>query len=69
MDEVTLSDKYQVVIPRRQRERLRLRKRQKMVVIEIEHGLVLMPEVDIAEMEGIFPGLPLDGIREEDDRL
>lgn len=69
MDQVTLSEKYQIVIPRRQRDRLKLRKHQKMVVIEIEHGLVLIPEMDVAGMRGMFPGLSLDGIREESDRF
>ena len=69
MEQVTVSDKYQVVIPRRLRERLKIKKRQKMNAIRSGNAIVLLPDVSIEEMRGAFPGLSSEGIREETDRF
>lgn len=69
MDKVRVSSKFQIVIPRGLRERLRIRSGQEFYVIEQGHGFTVIPDVDIVKMEGAIPGLPLDGIREEEDRF
>ena len=71
MPQVTISSKYQVVIPREVRERLRLRKGQKMLVFERNGFVQLVPDKDIKELRGIAKGMSssMEGIREEVDRV
>jgi len=68
MQTVTVSPKFQVVIPRPVRDNLRLRPGQKMAVVEYEGRIELIPERDIAELEGFLPGISTEPER-EDDRL
>lgn len=68
MARVRVSSKYQVVIPREDRERLHIEKGQYVNVFSIGSRLVVVPDVDIADMKGSMPGLSLDGIRDEEDR-
>ena len=56
MQAVTLSPKYQAVIPRAVRESLRLRPGQKMQVVEYDGRIEFIPERDIAELRGIPQG-------------
>lgn len=69
MSQVTLSSKYQMVIPQEIRKRLKLRKGQKMQVLAIGSRIEVIPDRDISEMKGMFPGLSVEGIREEEDRF
>ena len=69
MDKVRVSSKFQIVIPRGIRERQRIRPGQELFILEQGLGFTVIPDVDIAEMQGAIPGLPLDGIREEEDRF
>ena len=57
MQTVTLSPKYQIVIPRPVRDNLRLRPGQKMQVIEYSGRVELIPERDIAELMGFVKGI------------
>jgi AbrB family looped-hinge helix DNA binding protein len=66
MQSVTLSPKYQVVIPRALRESLHLRPGQKMQVVEYEGRIEFIPERDIAEMRGFLKGINTDFEREDD---
>jgi len=63
---VTLSPKYQVVIPKGIRESLRLRPGQKMCVFENEGRIEMIPEPDLSTMEGSLKGIRTDIEREED---
>ena len=65
---VTVSPKYQVVIPKAIREALRLRPGQKMQVMEYEGRIELLPDRDIAELRGFLQGIDTAFVR-EDDRL
>jgi len=69
MTTVTVSSKYQVVIPRELRERLKIHAGQKMHVLDRNGIIQLVPDRDIREMEGIFPGLSSEGLRDEEDRF
>ena len=71
MMHVTISTKFQVVIPREVRDRLRLRKGQKMLVFERNGFIQLIPDRDIKEMRGIAKGMSpsMEGIRDEEDRF
>ena len=66
MTEVTVSPKYQIVIPREVRTRLRIRPSQRLSVLAGERSITLAPERSIKEMEGFLRGLPGDFERETD---
>ncbi len=66
MHTVTVSPKYQVVIPKRIRETLHLRPGQKMQVVEYEGRIELIPERDIKELRGFLKGINTKFKREED---
>ena len=69
MDTVTLSTKYQLVIPRAVRERLELEPGTKLTVIEKGGILYLVPERPLAELRGVARGTRRKGLREKKDRL
>jgi hypothetical protein len=48
---------------------MHLRKGQMVSVIPVGGVIEIVPDRDITEMEGIFPGITLDNIRDETDRL
>ncbi len=66
MQAVTVSPKFQVVIPRPVRDHLHLRPGQKMQIIEFEGRIELIPERDITEMRGFLKGIDTRFEREED---
>ena len=66
MQSVTVSPKFQVVIPRPIRDRLRLQPGQKMRVIEYSGRVEFIPERDISELRGFVKGINTSFKREED---
>ena len=68
MQEVTVSPKYQVVIPRHIREQFNLKPGQKLMFIpyKITLRVVIVPPIE--EAEGIFEGIDTDPQREKEDR-
>ena len=66
MQTVTLSPKYQVVIPKSVRNVLNLRPGQKMQVVEYNGRIEFIPERDIAELRGFLKGINTEFEREED---
>ena len=66
MQTVTVSPKYQVVIPKSVREKLQLQPGQKMHVIEYNGRIQLIPERNIAELHGFLKGINTEFEREED---
>jgi len=68
MQTVTVSPKYQIVIPKSVREALRLRPGQKMQVMEYGGRIVLILERDIKELRGFLKGINTEFER-EDDRI
>jgi AbrB family looped-hinge helix DNA binding protein len=69
MDVVTLSPKFQVVIPRNVREKLDLKPGQKIVVIEKDGVLHLIPQKPIKELRGFAKGTNTSKLRDEEDRF
>ncbi len=69
MNTVTLSSKYQLVIPRDVRERLDLEPGTKFTVIEKGGILYLVPERPLAELRGVARGAQRKGLRDKKDRL
>jgi AbrB family looped-hinge helix DNA binding protein len=66
MQTVTVSPKYQVVIPRDVRRSLKIRPGQKLQVLEHEGRIELLPDEDIAGMRGFLKGIDTSFEREED---
>jgi len=58
LNTVTVSPKFQVVIPLAVRERMKLLPGTKLMVIEFNGGLRLMPQCPAAELRG--KGVPVD---------
>ena len=69
MAAVTVSPKYQVVIPREVRRSLDVRPGQKFEVIEDEDQIVLVPVRDVRELRGFLKGMSRDIEREREDRV
>ena len=66
MQSVTVSPKYQVVIPKTVREALNLRPGQKMQVVEYNGRIELIPERDIKDLSGFLKGINTEFKREGD---
>ena len=66
MQTVTVSPKFQVVIPKSVRVALHLRPGQKMQVVEYEGRIELIPERDIKELRGFLKGITTKFEREKD---
>jgi AbrB family looped-hinge helix DNA binding protein len=66
MTTVTISPKFQVVIPREIRDKLGLRSGQKVRVLAYGSRIELIPVRPIEEMMGFLPGLATEVEREED---
>jgi len=66
MDTVTISPKYQVVIPKDIRERLDLRPGQKVQALAYDNRIELVPVQPMRKMRGFLPGLDSDVPREPD---
>lgn len=70
MNTVTLSSKFQVVIPRAVRERMKLKPGTRFRVVDIGGAVELIPVRPIEEYKGILKGKITDTeIERQDDRL
>lgn len=68
MNTVTISPKFQVVIPKEIRESLRLEPGQKVQAVEYENRIELVPVRPAAEMRGFLRGIDTT-VEREDDRV
>lgn len=66
MTTVTVSPKYQVVIPSALRRELDIRPGQKIEVIAYEGRLEFVPIKDMRSMQGFLPGLDTNVPRDND---
>ena len=66
MQSVTVSPKYQIVIPKTVREALKLRPGQKMQIVEYAGRIELIPERDFKELRGFLKGINTEFKREAD---
>jgi AbrB family looped-hinge helix DNA binding protein len=66
MQTVTVSPKFQVVIPKEIRKALNLRPGQRMQVVEHEGRIEFIPERDLKELRGFIKGINTEFKREED---
>lgn len=68
METVTVSSKFQIVIPRAIRESLGLQPGQKLQAIQYENRIELIPLKPIREMRGFLKGIDTT-IEREPDRI
>lgn len=68
METVTISSKYQVVIPREVRKKINLMPGQKIAFIPYKGTLRVVIIQSIEAARGMLKGLNTDGIREEEDK-
>jgi AbrB family looped-hinge helix DNA binding protein len=69
MNMVTISSKFQVVIPRAIREKFHLQPGQKLLFVSYKNSLRVVIVPPIEEGYGFLPGIDTDVQREEDDRV
>lgn len=67
MATMTVSAKYQVVIPRDVRDRLKLKPGQKVAVIEKDGVVHLIPIRPLKELKGMAAGITSKNVRDEGD--
>lgn len=65
---VTVSSKYQVVIPKEAREASGIKVGQKLQVLAFPGRLALVPVLGIRQLRGIAKGIPVEGYRDREDR-
>ena len=68
MTTVTVSSKFQVVIPEAVRSRMKLQPGQKVVVVEKDGVVHLIPLKPVKDLRGVAKGANVAAIREETDR-
>ena len=68
MDAVTVSPKYQVVIPKAVRERTHIRPGEKLQVLSFDDRIELVRTHPMRKMRGFLSGLDATFTREEEDR-
>jgi len=66
MHTVTLSPKYQIVIPKSVRASLNLHPGQKLQVLEHDGRIEFIPERELSELRGFLKGINTEFTREED---
>ena len=69
METVTISSKYQLVLPRGARERLGLRPGMKLTVVDKGGVIFLVRERPMRAYRGVARGANARGLREKKDRL
>ena len=69
MPTITISSKFQIVIPREVREKLRLLSGQQLQVLEKGGVISLVPHVPLKSLTGSAKGVTSAGIREKKDRV
>lgn len=68
MNVVTVSTKYQVVIPQKVRQSLSIQPGQKVQMLEYGNNIVMIPIRPIEETRGSLKGIDTDPQREKEDR-
>lgn len=68
MDTITVSPKFQVVIPKRIREHLSIKPGEKMVIVEKNNTISLIPVGRLKDARGIAKGVTTKNLRNESER-
>ena len=68
MDTITISPKFQVVIPKKIREAMALRPGQRLLAVQVGDRIELVPLPDAKSQRGSLRGIDAD-VPREDDRV
>ena len=69
METITLSRKFQIVIPKKIREHLKLKPGQKLVAIEKANSIELVKIGKLKDARGIAKEVSMKGLRDHHDRF
>ena len=69
MQAVTVSPKYQVVIPKSVRERIHITPGEQLQIISFDDRIELVPVRPMREMKGFLKGMDASFGRDEHDRI
>ena len=69
METVTVSPKFQVVIPKSIRQDMDIKPGEKVVMFEKDEIIHLIRIKRIEDLQGIFKGLTTEGLRDETERF
>ncbi len=69
METITLSKKFQIVIPKKTREGLGLKAGQKLVLLEKGNSVELVKIGNIKSAMGMAKGVSVKGLRDESERF
>ena len=69
MNLVTVSPKFQIVIPQKVRQMLGVKAGQKMIVLAYDNRIVLIPDQPMQAARGSLKGLDTHFEREEEERV
>lgn len=69
MTNVTLSSKFQIVIPKEIREKMHLNSGMKIAIVPYKGRIELIPIKPIEELKGSLKGIDTTIIREKEDRI
>ncbi len=69
MAQVTVSPKFQIVIPREIRRRLGLQPGQRVTLIERAGVITAIPDLPGRKFRGILKGMSRTGVREKRERI
>lgn len=68
MATVTISSKFQIVIPKEIREKLNFSPRQRLHVMEKGGVITLVPELPLVSLKGALKGMSTTDVREKKGR-
>ena len=68
-DVITVSSKYQIVIPKSVRESIPIKPGQKLAVLVKRGQIALVPVRPIEELRGFAPNVDTSNYRDEEDRF
>jgi len=69
MPRITISPKFQIVIPREIRQRLRLRPGQQVTLLERDGIITAIPDLPLEKFRGILKGMSRTELREKQERI
>ena len=68
MEVVTVSPKYQVVIPKSIREYMKIESGEKVMMFEKDQVIHMIRVTNIRDFRGKFKNVSTEGLRDEEDR-
>ena len=69
MHAATLTEKFQIGIPKAFREDMRLKAGQQFVFVAKGDAIIMIPRRDISEVRGLLKGANTGNVRERTDRI